>query len=311
MNNNFSDNLRKGRLQKNLTQEQVGEILGVSPQTVSRWECNITYPDIMLLPEIAKLYCVTVDDLFKADISAYENYAQRLASVYETTRDPEDYLKADAEFKKLKKSGSYSLEDCRIHGIIHSYMMSYCKRAAIHNFNNVIDEFEKENNISPNNRTYWRTRYQLIHYYIEIGAAKEICKLQEEKLKTCVDNYMEWAVLVYAYYYMGKAENAYRCFTEAKSKFPDKWELYVIGSDVCRSLKNFDEAIEYCNKTLELNEDYLDAVYSKAFCFEEMGDYNNAYDTWLFIIDSLKKDGYDIEAAAEEKRAKACLEKIK
>ena len=70
MNNLFSNNLKKLRLQKNLTQEQVAEVLGVSTQTISRWECNTTCPDIMLLPEIARLYCVTVDDLFKENSSA-------------------------------------------------------------------------------------------------------------------------------------------------------------------------------------------------------------------------------------------------
>ena len=56
MNGIFANNLKKLRLQKKLTQEQVADILGVSSQTISRWECNTTYPDVMLLPEIAKLY---------------------------------------------------------------------------------------------------------------------------------------------------------------------------------------------------------------------------------------------------------------
>ncbi len=38
MNDNFSKNLRKLRLEKKLTQEQVAEKLGVSAQSVSRWE---------------------------------------------------------------------------------------------------------------------------------------------------------------------------------------------------------------------------------------------------------------------------------
>ena len=310
MNNIFSNNLRKLRLQKNLTQEQVAEILCVNSQTVSRWECNITYPDIMLLPEIAELYCVTVDDLFKSETSAYENYAQRLASVYEATNNPEDFLKADIEFRKLKKTGKYNLEDCRIHGIIHAKMIKYCKQAAIEKFTFIVDEFEKEHNISSDNTTYWRTRYQIIDYYVDVGLSDQICKFQEEKVKSHIENHMEWAGLIYAYYNTGRFEDSYKCFATAKNKFEDEWVIYEMGSNVCRMLKKFDEAIECCNKTIELNSEFLDAVYSKAFCFEEMGDYKSAYDTWLVIINSLKKDGYDIEARAEEKRAELCLEKI-
>ncbi|MCM1054093.1 MAG: helix-turn-helix domain-containing protein [Bacteroides sp.] len=52
--------LRKVR---KLTQEELAEKLGVSPQAVSKWENDISCPDIMLLPEIAKLFNVTVDSL--------------------------------------------------------------------------------------------------------------------------------------------------------------------------------------------------------------------------------------------------------
>lgn len=55
MNNIFSDNLKKIRLAKGLTQEQVAEKLNVNSQTVSRWECGTTLPDVLTLPELARL----------------------------------------------------------------------------------------------------------------------------------------------------------------------------------------------------------------------------------------------------------------
>ena len=115
MNTVFSDNLKKFRQQKNLTQEQAAEILGVSPHTVSRWECSTTLPDVTMLPKIAKLYCVTIDDFFRETSVAYENYAQRLAAVYEATREPEDFMPADLEFKKMLKKGDCSTEDLRLY----------------------------------------------------------------------------------------------------------------------------------------------------------------------------------------------------
>ena len=309
MNTTFSKNLKKLRLQKKLTQEQAAEVLGVSTQTISRWECNTTLPDVMLLPEIARLYCVTVDDLFKEDSSAYENYAQRLASVYEITHKPEDYLKADMEFQKLKKSDNYSMEDCRIHGIIHTSMMCYCKRLAIKNFNLVTEHFERENNVDSDNKVYWQTRYQKIHYYVEIGQGETCLKSQTKRLKKHPDDYMEWTTTIYACYYAGNYEEAYEYFSKAKTKFPEKWEIYEIGSSVCKALKKYEEAIQCCDKSYELNTKSLDAKYAKAFCYEEMGDYKQAYQTWLEIIQSLKENGCDVEMQREEKRAQACLEK--
>ena len=79
----FSENMKKFRLAKKYTQEEVAEKLGVTAQSVSRWECGTTLPDVLLLPEIAELYGVIVDDLFKKQSVAYENYAQRLSALYE------------------------------------------------------------------------------------------------------------------------------------------------------------------------------------------------------------------------------------
>lgn len=47
-----------------LTQEAVAEALGVSPQAVSKWENDFSCPDIMMLPKIAQLYGIRIDDLF-------------------------------------------------------------------------------------------------------------------------------------------------------------------------------------------------------------------------------------------------------
>ena len=79
--NVFSKNLKRFRVAKNMTQEQAAEALGISSQTISRWECNTTLPDVTILPRIAELYCVTIDDLYKQTGMAYDNYAHRLGNV--------------------------------------------------------------------------------------------------------------------------------------------------------------------------------------------------------------------------------------
>ena len=46
------------------TQEELAEKVGVSCQAVSKWERQISCPDVMLLPELAKIFGVTIDELF-------------------------------------------------------------------------------------------------------------------------------------------------------------------------------------------------------------------------------------------------------
>lgn len=57
-------NIAKFRKTKGLTQEALGEMLGVTNQAVSKWESEVSMPDIMLLPQIAAALGITLDDLF-------------------------------------------------------------------------------------------------------------------------------------------------------------------------------------------------------------------------------------------------------
>lgn len=60
---NLGKNLRKLRLKRELTQEQLAEISNVSPQAISRWENNLTCPDVTMLPSIANFYNTSIDEL--------------------------------------------------------------------------------------------------------------------------------------------------------------------------------------------------------------------------------------------------------
>ena len=51
------------RKQKGLTQEALAELCSVSAQAVSKWENDLTAPDISLLPRLAELFGITVDEL--------------------------------------------------------------------------------------------------------------------------------------------------------------------------------------------------------------------------------------------------------
>ena len=298
MNTVFSNNLKKFRQQKNYTQEQVAEILGVSTHTISRWECNTTLPDVTLLPQIAKLYCVTIDDFFKESSIAYENYAQRLASIYESTREPEDFIRADIEFKKLIKKGEYSTEDLRTYGILHHFMMQYSKDKAIDLFNRVL---EKGPDVSA--EVFWKTKNQKMLLYSQIGKSKENIVSSFEKIDKGSEIVEEWRCIIEAYRFDGDEKNAYEWFLKAIKKFPNDALLYTLGGDTCRKLGRYDEALLYWDKAIDIDSSYLDAKYSKANYYEEIGEHNKCYALCLEIIEDLKEAGLDIEAAAEEKRA--------
>lgn len=63
----IGENIKSLRKQKDITQEQLAEMLGVSSQSVSRWESGVCYPDMELLPQLAKIFETTVDKLLGVD----------------------------------------------------------------------------------------------------------------------------------------------------------------------------------------------------------------------------------------------------
>lgn len=64
---NLSEKLKKCRVQHNMTQLAVANILHVSRKTVSGWENNRSYPDTSLLVKLSDLYHIPLDDLVRDD----------------------------------------------------------------------------------------------------------------------------------------------------------------------------------------------------------------------------------------------------
>ena len=76
------------RLAKTATQERLAKELNVSPQAVSKWENDINYPDISLLPDLARFLGVSVDELLSgASASAQENSAAQESAAEKSTAE--------------------------------------------------------------------------------------------------------------------------------------------------------------------------------------------------------------------------------
>lgn len=63
----LAENLKKYRIMKNLTQEEVADYLNITSQSVSKWERNECYPDITFLPALANIFETSIDLLIGMD----------------------------------------------------------------------------------------------------------------------------------------------------------------------------------------------------------------------------------------------------
>lgn len=81
----LGNSLYNARKKSSLSQENVAEKLGVTRQTVSKWETNETLPDIRQAKQLAVLYHITLDQLIDFDVDEH-NIQQMIDSVSEEVR---------------------------------------------------------------------------------------------------------------------------------------------------------------------------------------------------------------------------------
>lgn len=101
----LGNNIKSLRTKKKMTQEELAELLGTTSKSVSRWEQSLTYSYISLLPFIANIIEVTVDELLGVESIKQDEYVNELkkqADQYAMNNDYENELKLWEEaYKKL------------------------------------------------------------------------------------------------------------------------------------------------------------------------------------------------------------------
>lgn len=299
----FIENLKKFRMAKNMTQENAAEKLGVNSQTVSRWECGTTLPDVLMLPALAKLYGVTVDDFYQKNSFGYDNYAQRLASVFESSRDPLDFMRCREEFLKLIKDGKMSTADKWQYGWIHMYMMNYCRDVALEWYQNAVDD---DPELDPNE--YAVACMQRIWMYFLLKRGDEIIAECKENVKNAPDDSIQTDNLLTALLYAEKTEEAYEVFLSAKEQFRDNWRLFIHGGEICEKLGRYDEAERYYKIAGETGTYFCDDLDSLANLYQKTGEYEKARECYLKMAEIYSSRGFDVEAERMKHLAKEASE---
>lgn len=303
---NFGENLRRLRQQKHYTQEYVAEKLSVSAQAVSRWECSTTFPDILLLPNIARLYCVTVDDLFKEQSVSYENYAHRLLAVYEQTRNDEDFLAAEQEYTKLYQSGNYTMKDMCMFGMLYQSGMwdRYHKAHKYFDIGLLKGATEDED-------TYHWIERQKILLESMVGHHAESIKKYSDILDNNPDELYNYVNLIECYTLSGDTQNALEVFLRAEKRFENPKVLYMYGGMIFKELKEYDKALKCFDRAFKIDPRYTHALWKKAYLYEELGNYALAYETVRSIEEWYRLNGYKVEEETARKVAENYNDKLK
>lgn len=89
----LGNNLFQARKKKGMSQEEVAEKLGVSRQTISKWETDETLPDIRQSKKLSVLYGLSLDELIEFDIDVKE-IQEMIDKTSEKISDKIDWTKA-------------------------------------------------------------------------------------------------------------------------------------------------------------------------------------------------------------------------
>ena len=88
MEYDIGSKIKAARLKKKMTQEQVAELLGVSRQTISNWENEKSYPDIISVIKMSDCYEVSLDYLLKGEqtMKTYYEYLEESTNVVKSNQ---------------------------------------------------------------------------------------------------------------------------------------------------------------------------------------------------------------------------------
>ena len=112
MNIEIGKKIKALRLQKGMTQEELAAKLNMSSQAISKWENNVTMPDIQLLPRLSVILGVTIDELFAlTDDTHLERIENMISTEHFISKDDfayaEQFLKEKLNDDEKKPNASH------------------------------------------------------------------------------------------------------------------------------------------------------------------------------------------------------------
>lgn len=184
MENSFAKNIRRLRRQRELTQEQLAELLNVSPQAVSKWETGNACPDLGLLPVIAGFFGTSIDHLVGYDRSGVQERIEEICREAEQLFAGRQYMEAVGLLRDALRR--YPGEEELMYHL--AWALSGTIREAPENYEEAIALYHRLLAVSENTELRCRVMRDLVYrystkrepdkarYYAELLPAFDVCR---------------------------------------------------------------------------------------------------------------------------------------
>lgn len=337
----FGSRIRQLRYKHSMTQEQLSEQLGLSPQAVSKWENNAAMPDITLLPLLAEVFGISIDDLF--DLTAEQKYRR-----IENRMEVQDEIDSDIfrEYEEFLKEQIRNNEgDTRplslLAHLYHHRLEALCTKISRYARKAILLKPEKKDcqwllqkaegsvawdwNIASHGRVIDFFKEVIAHddkepktplpyyYLIDNLIADHRTKEAAEYLKAYAKLPAHKPLMVPVY----EAAIALAEYDEAKADaimakaledYSDQKDLLFEAAQYYARKGEYDKAIEYYEASFAADAEnkprYTDALQGIAMIYEIKGEYRKAADTQGRVLDLLKEEwGFAEETVVRETEA--------
>lgn len=312
--------IRRLRNDRGLTQEALAAALNVTAQTVSKWECGNSIPDVQLLPEIAVYFGVTIDQLFAM---SPEQQMERMENrIYDRGLFPE------AEQRQLEQQLRAFAEDPRYEGraallltkLYNNQAEQYrllavaCGKEAVEKTGGDADAVSELANAWESYMPDWNVR----NHHALIGWFSDYCRRNPKNraaLMWLLDNLIddrrlnearEWlrrlalidkSFRVPMYRYMiaqaaGETAESESLLRELEEMEGEDWCWAVTLGDIYTLRQEYDKAIDWYRRGQELQPSpkYTDSANSIAHICEIRGDREGAVAAYREVLRLMKED---------------------
>ena len=336
--------IKQLRFKAGLTQEQLGEKLGIGAQSVSKWENAVAMPDISTLPMLAEIFGVTIDDLFDLTNEQRLNRIENRMDVEEELPQ-ELFLEYEEFLKSQLDAGAHRKRTTDLLAYLYWHRMnSYAQKVRRWAKDSIrLAPGEKGNQwmlSKAEGHAVWdwnmANHSEAIEFYRELAAANPNALLphvylmdnlladhrteEAERLLAELPRLGEKPVLVEVYRaYIALARfhepEADRIMENLLAEHPEDDVCLFEAAQYYARKCDYDKAIALYEKQFALDSRrprFQDALMAISDIYEIRGDYKKAAETYGRIVDLLEKEwGFteEVELQVAKNKRNALLAK--
>lgn len=316
----IGNKIKQLRLKAGLSQVQLAEKLSLSNQAVSKWETNFSQPDIGLLPDIATIFGVSIDDLFDYTSEGYYEKIQNMLEyghpltnkdfqqfetfLLEQVAATPDKYQANATLgwlylrhaDELRKKAAFYAKKALELKPNSKFDISIINQASdgvfydwdVKNHHELIDYYQKTLLVAPDNK---RLYFYLLDNLLDDG------RLQEAR-QTLAASEINNPDPLNAFYKIFIEEKA-RGFNQVKADYEalveqsaKDWRLLFAVANTFSQNAHYEEAIPIWQAAFEAQDKprYTDYYESIAQCYIRLGNTAAAIVAYKQVLKTLKED---------------------